>query len=240
MMSIFFCVALDIIIYPAALTPLGATPQTPFLITIEFFQQKSNPPLTVNSVTADNLILKRIFQSYSVKIQCPAVYLICSVIEQIFYFRTAVSLVQVEIRHCCGKACIGNIGNDAGCSIPYILSVGNSVGIFVQLAVYILVECGFVRKVLIERAVKIFFREILLGIGFKRGESIINAFYGRVAKAVIICYRCGIVYRQAATVIDSVKLVRYGHIQLYGFFGGFFGQCGRFIFRRYRRTAFLL
>ena len=107
----------------AALTPLGATPQTPFLITIEFFQQKSNPPLTVNSVTADNLILKRIFQSYSVKIQCPAVYLICSVIKQIFYLCTAVSLVQVEIRHCCGKACIGNIGNDAGCSIPYILSV---------------------------------------------------------------------------------------------------------------------
>jgi hypothetical protein len=31
MMSIFFCVALDIIIYPTALTPLGATPQTPFL-----------------------------------------------------------------------------------------------------------------------------------------------------------------------------------------------------------------
>jgi len=30
MMSIFFCVALDIIIYPAALTLLGATPQTPF------------------------------------------------------------------------------------------------------------------------------------------------------------------------------------------------------------------
>ena len=88
----------------AALTLLGATPQTPFLITIEFFQQKSNPPSTVNSVTADNLILKRIFQSYSVKIQCPAVYLICSVIEQIFYLRTAVSLVQVEIRHCCGKA----------------------------------------------------------------------------------------------------------------------------------------
>lgn len=82
--------------------------------------------------------------------------------------------------------------------------------------------------------------EILLGIGFKRGESIINAFYGRVAKAVIICYRCGIVYRQAATVIDSVKLVRYGHIQLYGFFGGFFGQCGRFILRRYRRAALLL
>ena len=45
----------------AALTPLGATPQTPFLITIDFFQQKSNPPLTVNSVTADNLIFKRIF-----------------------------------------------------------------------------------------------------------------------------------------------------------------------------------
>ena len=104
-------------------TRIGATPQTPFLITIEFFQQKSNPPSTVNSVTADNLILKRIFRSYSVKIQCPAVYLICSVIEQIFYLRTAVSLVQVEIRHCCGKACIGNIGNDAGCSIPYILSV---------------------------------------------------------------------------------------------------------------------
>ena len=95
----------------------------PFLITIEFFQQKSNPPSTVNSVTADNLILKRIFRSYSVKIQCPAVYLICSVIKQIFYLCTAVSLVQVEIRHCCGKACIGNIGNDAGCSIPYILSV---------------------------------------------------------------------------------------------------------------------
>ena len=107
----------------AALTPLGATPQTPFLITIEFFQQKSNPPSTVNSVTADNLILKRIFRLYSVKIQCPAVYLICSVIEQVFYLRTAVSLVQVEIRHCCGKASIGNIGNDAGCSIPYILSV---------------------------------------------------------------------------------------------------------------------
>ena len=130
----------------AALTPLGATPQArmlwllaksfarcktnrasnakhPFLITIEFFQKKSNPPSTVNSVTADNLILKRIFRSYSVKIQCPAVYLICSVIEQIFYLRTAVSLVQVEIRHCCGKASIGNIGNDAGCSIPYILSV---------------------------------------------------------------------------------------------------------------------
>ena len=80
---------------------------------------------------------------------CPAVYLICSVIKQIFNLCTAVSLVQVEIRHCCGKACIGNIGNDAGCSIPYILSVGNSVGVFVQLAVYILVECGFVRKVLI-------------------------------------------------------------------------------------------
>ena len=127
-------------------------------------------------------MLKRIFRSYSVKIQCPAVYLICSVIKQIFYLRTAVSLVQVEIRHCCGKACIGNIGNDAGCSIPYILSVGNGIGIFVQLAVYILVECGFVRKILIERAVKIFFCEILLGIGFKRGESIINAFYGRVAK----------------------------------------------------------
>ena len=45
----------------AALTPLGATPQTPFLITIDFFQQKSNPPSTVNSVTADNLIFKRIF-----------------------------------------------------------------------------------------------------------------------------------------------------------------------------------
>jgi len=77
-----------------------------------------------------------------------------------------VSLVQVEIRHGCGKACIGNIGNDAGCSIPYILSVGNGIGIFVQLAVYILVECGFVRKVLIERAVQIFFCETLLGIGF--------------------------------------------------------------------------
>ena len=191
-------------------------------------------------MTADNLILKRIFRSYSVKIQCPAVYLICSVIKQIFYLRTAVSLVQVEIRHGCGKACIGNIGNDAGCSIPYILSVGNSVGIFVQLAVYILVECGFVRKILIERAVKIFFCEILLGIGFKRGESIINAFYGRVAKAVIIGYRSRIVYRQTATVIYSVKLVRYGHIQFYGFFGGFFGQCGRFIIRRYRRNALLL
>ena len=104
-------------------TRIGATPQTPFLITIEFFQQKSNPPSMVNSVTADNLILKRIFLSYSVKIQCPAVYLICSVIKQIFYLCTAVSIVQVEIRHCCGKASIGNIGNDAGCSIPYILSV---------------------------------------------------------------------------------------------------------------------
>ena len=44
-----FCVALDIIIYPAALTPLGATPQTPFQKLYMFFDRLPLPADVVGS-----------------------------------------------------------------------------------------------------------------------------------------------------------------------------------------------
>ena len=111
------------------------------------------------------------------------------------------------------RACIGNIGNDAGCSIPYILSVGNGIGIFVQLAVYILVEmCIRDRHIATLGPGAKLYMEITLD----KGRGYVSADKNKQQlQPVIGIIAVDSIYTPVLKVNYTVETVSYTHLDVY-------------------------
>ena len=82
--------------------------------------------------------------------------LICAAVKYKFQLCAAVCFVQIKIWYGSGKSCIAYIRYYTGGSIPYILTVRYCIGVFVKLAVYILVECGVIREVEVALLIGVF------------------------------------------------------------------------------------